>query len=131
MAAFCQSAGVHLRPHVKTHKCTELAHRQLAAGAHGITCAKVCEAEVMAGAGINDILIANQIVGPQKIARLVQIAKQASVAVAVDNPHNVEALGQQARESGVQLRVLIEVNIGMNRCRVEPGQAVDGLRRKR
>jgi D-serine deaminase-like pyridoxal phosphate-dependent protein len=114
--------GVTLRPHVKAHKATpDIAHRQLQAGGVGVTCAKLAEAEVMAAAGIRDILIANQIVGPRKIARLMQLARQADVIVAVDNADNVAELAYAAQAHGVTLRVLVEVNIGHNRCGVEPG----------
>ena len=78
--------GVVWRPHVKASKSPELAKRLLAAGAQGITCAKVGEAEAMAAGGIDDILIANEIVGPQKIARLIAVAQQARLCVAVDDP---------------------------------------------
>ncbi len=125
-----QEAGVNWRPHTKGMKTPALAHILLEAGAHGITCAKLGEAEVMAAAGIRDILIANQIVGPQKIARLVNLRRHADVIVAVDNADNVAALNRAAIEKGVQLRSLIEVNVGMNRAGVLPGEPVLSLARK-
>jgi len=117
-----REAGVRWRPHTKAMKTPALAHMLLDAGASGITCAKLGEAEVMAAAGIPDILVANQVVGPRKITRLVNLRKQADVIVAVDNVENVEALNCAALETGVQLRLLIEVNTGMNRAGVEPGK---------
>lgn len=121
MAAFLRDGPVRLRPHTKTHKCTMLAQMQLQAGAIGITCAKLGEAEVMAAAGIKDILIANQIVGPVKIARLVNLAAYTEVIVCVDDLTNACELDVAAQAKGVRLRVLVEVNIGMERCGVLPG----------
>jgi D-serine deaminase-like pyridoxal phosphate-dependent protein len=121
MAAFTAAKGINLRPHVKTYKATpELAHLQLQAGAIGLTCAKLSEAEVLAAAGVKDILIANQIVGPKKLKRLAKLATTCEIKVAVDNPENVEALSQIACANGVVLGVLVEVNIGHNRCGVAP-----------
>jgi D-serine deaminase-like pyridoxal phosphate-dependent protein len=122
MAEAFRGIKAKLRPHVKTHKTPIIAHRQLAAGAIGVTCAKLGEAEVMVEGGIRDILIANQIVGSRKITRLVNLARHADLIVAVDDPQNVAELSQAAQAAGVSLRVLIEVNIGMHRCGVEPGE---------
>jgi D-serine deaminase-like pyridoxal phosphate-dependent protein len=121
MASFFQSRPAKLRPHFKSHKCPKLALLQLKSGAVGITCAKLGEAEVIADAGVRDILIANQIVGSLKIARLVALAKRASVMVAVDSADNVKMLSAAAVVGGVTLRILVEVNVGLNRCGVEPG----------
>ena len=121
MAAAVRDAGVRLRPHAKTHKSPVLAAMQLDAGAIGITCAKLGEAEVMAAGGIRDILIANQIVGAAKIARLVNLAAYTDVMVAVDDPENIRQLDAAAREKGVRLRVLVELNIGMDRCGAAAG----------
>jgi D-serine deaminase-like pyridoxal phosphate-dependent protein len=122
MAGYFRDGSVRLRPHTKTHKSPILAQMQLAAGAIGVTCAKLGEAEVMAAAGIKDILIANQIVGAAKIARLVNLAAYTDVMVCVDDAGNAAQLDAAARAKGVRLRVLIELNIGMNRCGVLPGQ---------
>jgi D-serine deaminase-like pyridoxal phosphate-dependent protein len=130
MARFFAGKNASLRPHAKTHKCPEIARRQLEAGAIGITCAKVGEAEVMAQAGIRDILIANQVVGSTKIDRLTDLAADRAMIVAVDDPANVVALSQACRVKGVSLRVLVEVDIGMHRCGVEPGAAALGLAQK-
>ncbi len=121
MAAYLAQTGVRLRPHSKTHKSPALAHLQMAAGAIGITCAKLGEAEVMAQSGLNDLLIANQIVGADKIARLVNLAAYSEVMVAVDNPDNAGELARAAHAKGVRLRVLVEVDTGMGRCGVMPG----------
>jgi len=130
MARFFAGKNASLRPHAKTHKCPEIARRQLEAGAIGITCAKVGEAEVMAQAGIRDILIANEVVGSTKIDRLTDLARDCAMMVAVDDPANVVALSQACRAKGVSLRVLVEVDIGMHRCGVEPGAAALGLAQK-
>jgi D-serine deaminase-like pyridoxal phosphate-dependent protein len=127
IAATCRQAGVGWRPHVKALKTPEIALLQLAAGALGVTCAKLGEAEVMAAAGIRDILVANQIVGPIKIARLMALARRADVIVAVDSPANAAQLAAAAAAAGVAVRVLIEVDIGLRRAGVAPGEPVRGL----
>jgi D-serine deaminase-like pyridoxal phosphate-dependent protein len=130
MAGYFRDRPVKLRPHSKTHKSPVLARMQLAAGAIGITCAKLGEAEVMAQAGIRDILIANQVVSPGKIVRLVNLAAYTDVIVAVDNAGNVAKLSAAAEAKGVQLRVLVEVDIGHGRCGVPPGQPALELARR-
>ena len=125
-----QEAGVGWRPHTKGMKTPALAHMLLDAGAHGITCAKLGEAEVMAAGGIRDILIANQVVGPQKIARLVNLRPHCDVAVAVDSEENVAEIDRAARDKGVRVRVLIEVDVGLHRAGVEPGAGTLALARK-
>lgn len=126
MAGFFVDKKTKLRPHAKTHKSPTIAHKQLALGAVGITCAKLGEAEVMVEAGVRDVLVANQIVGPTKIARLVALLHHSRVTVAADDPANLRDLARAAQAQGVELDVLVEVNTGMNRCGVEPGQgAVD------
>ncbi|MDD5082326.1 MAG: DSD1 family PLP-dependent enzyme [Dehalococcoidales bacterium] len=130
MAAYFRVVKAKLRPHTKTHKLPLLAHQQIAAGAIGVCCAKLGEAEVMVNGGIRDILIANQVIGRQKIARLVSLAHHSDIMVAVDNPDNVANLSAAAQVGGVTLRVLVEVNVGMNRCGVEPGEPALVLARK-
>lgn len=130
MAAYFSTVDASLRPHVKLHRATPvLAHRQLEAGATGVTCAKLSEAEVLAAAGIKDILIANEIAGARKIRRLVNLAAYSDVMVAVDSYENVAELSQAAQAKGVQLRVLVEVNIGHNRCGVAPFEPALALSR--
>ncbi len=130
LAAFCREAGVHWRPHTKGRKVPALAHKELAAGAIGVTCAKLGEAEVMAAAGMRDILIANQVVGPAKAARLANLLRHADVIVTVDSIENAEELSAAATTAGTRLRVLVEVNVGMNRAGVEPGEPVERLSEK-
>jgi len=115
-------AGVGWRPHTKAIKTPAIAHKLLQAGARGVTCAKLGEAEVMAAAGIRDILIANQVVGNQKIARLVHLLRHADIIIAVDCEAHVKALDEGAQAAGTRPRVVVEVNIAMNRAGVEPGE---------
>jgi D-serine deaminase-like pyridoxal phosphate-dependent protein len=122
MADAFKGFNAKLRPHAKTHKTPIIGQKQIAAGAIGITCAKLGEAEVMVEGGIRDVLIANQIVGVQKIRRLISLAHHADMMVAVDDPQNVEDLSQAAQSAKVSLRVLVEVNVGQHRCGVEPGE---------
>jgi D-serine deaminase-like pyridoxal phosphate-dependent protein len=122
MAEYFASAPAELRPHAKTHKSPIVAQKQIDAGAIGATCAKLGEAEALQQGGVKDILIANEIVGARKIARLVRMARHCDVAVAVDNEQNAQQISDAAVEAGSTVRVLVEVNIGMDRCGVEPGE---------
>ena len=130
VAATCRENKVGWRPHAKAHKTPEIARMQLAAGAIGITCAKLGEAEVMAAAGIRDILIANQIVGEAKVRRLIDLVGPADPIVAVDSVANLDELAAAAKSSGKTLKVAIEVDIGMNRAGVAPGAPVVALARQ-
>ena len=122
MAAYFSTVNAQLRPHVKTHKTPIISHKQIAAGAIGVTCAKLGEAEAIIHAGIRDVLIANQIVGAQKIARLINLAKHSEIMVAVDNAQNVRAISEAASAKDANVRILVEVNVGMDRCGVESGE---------
>jgi 3-hydroxy-D-aspartate aldolase len=121
---------VKLRPHAKTHKCPIIALRQISAGAVGVCCQKVSEAEALVYGGVTNVLVSNEIVGEPKIARLVALAKQACVAVCADDADNVKQLNDAASAFGVQLPVLVEVNVGADRCGVEPGEPVLVLARQ-
>lgn len=127
MARDIADRGSAWRPHAKAHKCPAIAHKLLAAGAIGITVAKVGEAEVFAAAGISDILIANQIVGPIKTRRLAALARHADVIVAVDDLANVDAIDRAAAEAGSRPRIVIEVDTGMARAGVPAGSAAVAL----
>jgi D-serine deaminase-like pyridoxal phosphate-dependent protein len=132
MARALAGTPVRLRGHAKTHKCPVVALHQIARGAVGACCQKVSEAEAMLYGGVRNVLVSNQIVGARKIARLVGLAKQAppgDVAVCVDDPANARDLDEAARAVGVRLPVLVEINIGMNRCGVEPGEPALALAR--
>ncbi|WP_194725166.1 DSD1 family PLP-dependent enzyme [Noviherbaspirillum malthae] len=125
----CREANVGWRPHCKPHKSGELARLLIERGALGVTCAKLSEAVVMADAGIQDILIANQITAPAKIERLVALRSRVDVAVCVDNVDNARVLSDAALRAGCRLRVLIEVDTGTRRAGVLPGEPVVELAR--
>jgi Predicted amino acid aldolase or racemase len=118
MAALLSPLGIALRPHYKSHKCTAIAHMQIAAGAKGITCAKLSEAEDLIFSGIEDVLIANQVVEPSKIVRLAYLALCCHLAVCVDRMENIDQLERAAAEAGSTIRCFVEYEIGMNRCGV-------------
>jgi D-serine deaminase-like pyridoxal phosphate-dependent protein len=118
MAAFAKSRGIGLRPHVKTHKSVEIARRQVAAGAVGVSCVTMGEAEIMVDAGIRGVLITSPAVTPSKIARLVKLAQHAvpgGVMVVVDNPRNAADLAQAAAGLTHPLDVLVDYGAGYNR----------------
>lgn len=123
MSKACADAGIDWRPHIKASKSPDLAKRLLAGGAVGITCAKLSEAEVMADGGLTDILIANEIVGPTKIARLVRLATRARLCVAVDDETNVREIAAAAAAAGLTIDVLIDIDVNMHRCGVLPERA--------
>lgn len=121
--------GVALRPHAKAHKCPQVALRQLALGARGICCQKVSEAVPFVAAGVRDILISNQVVGPAKHALLARLAGQARMAVCVDHAANLAQLSASMAQAGVQIDVLVEVDVGQGRCGVSGPAAVLALAR--
>jgi D-serine deaminase-like pyridoxal phosphate-dependent protein len=112
---YCRTHQLLLRPHTKTHKIPELAKRQIASGATGITVAKVGEAEVMLDAGIDDILIAYPIVGAEKTARLARLAERAKVSVSLDSEDAARAISAAAAK-GTKIGILIEMDVGFGRC---------------
>jgi D-serine deaminase-like pyridoxal phosphate-dependent protein len=120
---------VRLRPHAKTHKCPVIALKQMARGAVGVCVQKVGEAEAMVWGGVGDVLVTNEIVGRQKLRRLMGLAGTARVAVCADDAGQVRELDTVAGEAGVTLPVYVEVNMGGNRCGVEPGQPALDLAR--
>jgi D-serine deaminase-like pyridoxal phosphate-dependent protein len=123
--AACDAAGVANRPHIKTHKSPMLAQMQIAAGAKGITCQKIGEAEVMADAGIDDILISYNLLGEEKMARLAALQAQANMTVAADNAIVVADLPKAAAISGRTLNVVVECDTGRKRAGVEtPAEAI-------
>jgi D-serine deaminase-like pyridoxal phosphate-dependent protein len=123
MMAKARQWGVKLRPHTKTHRTPAVAQLQVAAGASGITVAKVGEAEVMAAAGLTDIFIANEIFGDTKFARLRELSRRVRIAVGVDNAEQVSALGRYFAAEPQPLAVLIEVETGEERSGVLTPQA--------
>jgi 3-hydroxy-D-aspartate aldolase len=119
--------NIKLRPHAKSHKCPAIALRQLALGAVGVCCQKVSEAEAMVAGGIDDVLIANEVVGAAKLKLLAELNQRAHVAVCADDAGNVAALDAAARTAGVTLDVLIEIDVGAHRCGVAPGAPAGAL----
>jgi len=122
MAEAVKGSAVRLRPHAKSHKCAQIARRQIVAGAVGVCCQKVSEAQALVADGVADVLVTNEIVGKQKVARLARLAREAKVAVLADDAGNVGDLDSAARAEGVRLDVLVELNVGADRCGVEPGE---------
>ena len=129
MAEAVRGKNMRLRPHAKSHKCPEIAKRQIAHGAIGICCQKVGEAEAFVAAGITDVLVTNEIVGGQKLARLAALARSASIGVLVDDSSNVVELAKAAAHAGATIEVLVEVDVGAHRCGVAPGAAALELAR--
>ncbi|HEY0367577.1 MAG TPA: D-TA family PLP-dependent enzyme [Pyrinomonadaceae bacterium] len=119
MAAYCREHQLLLRPHTKTHKIPELAKRQLAGGATGITVAKIAEAEVMLDAGITDVLIAYPIVGPEKTTRLARLAERATITVSLDSEEVARGLSEATTRHGTTVGVLIEMDVGFGRCGID------------
>lgn len=117
MAARMQGP-TRLRPHAKSHKSARIARMQVEAGAIGLTAATVWEAAALIEAGIQDVLIANEVVGEPKIRLLATVARQGRLTVAVDDPSNAEALSKAAGAAGCEIGVLVDVDVGMNRCGV-------------
>ena len=116
MADYCRQHRLLLRPHTKSHKIPELAKRQIASGATGITVAKLGEAEVMLNAGITDILIAYPIVGDEKTTHLAKLAEQASLSVALDSEEAARGISSAATRQGTRIGVLVEMDVGFGRC---------------
>jgi D-serine deaminase-like pyridoxal phosphate-dependent protein len=127
MAGYCRAHNLHLRPHVKTHKIPELARMQLESGAHGITVAKVSEAEVMADAGLDDILVAYPIVSPAKAERVAALARGCLISVALDSRESAECLSAACSAAGVAIGVLVELDAGFHRCGLADLPAVVAL----
>ena len=131
LAERVQGQGVRLRPHAKTHKSPVVALKQIELGAVGVCCQKVSEAEAMVYGGVRDVLVTNEIVGRQKLRRLMALAHTATIGVCVDDPAQIADLDAAAGEAGVSaLPVLVEINMGGNRCGVEPGAPALDLARR-
>jgi 3-hydroxy-D-aspartate aldolase len=124
MKSFIDSSLLDLRPHTKAHKIPDLAKRQLSFGAKGICVAKLGEAEVMVGAGVDDVLITTPVANPIKISRLVRLKEghpQSRIIQVVDHAYHVNHISQAARDAGVHIDLLIEIECGQKRCGVNPG----------
>jgi len=129
IAGACRRRDIAWRPHSKCHKSPIVAHKLIKAGAVGVTCAKLGEAEVMAAGGVRDMLIANMIVGPQKIERLLALRRIADPLVCADHLDQVRAFSDAFATAGLTLRVIPEVDIGLARVGVAPGEATLQLAR--
>lgn len=123
MAQRCAEARIAWRPHVKACKAPAMALRLIEAGAVGVTCAKASEALAMAQGGITDILIANEVVGEQKVARLIEVARLATLCVAVDDASNIREISAAADSAGVTIDLLVDIDVNLHRCGVTPEQA--------
>lgn len=124
VAAYCREHDLRLRPHTKTHKIPAIGALQLARGAVGLTVAKVSEAEVMLASGTQDLLIAYPIIGKRKLERLMKVAQQVHVTISLDSLFAARQLSDAARAAGVTFDILAEVDVGLRRVGVEPGEVV-------
>lgn len=123
MDGWFEGSSCKLRPHFKSHKCVELARRQdTMPNTSGITCAKTSEAEKLVEGGLKDIIIANQVIGKDKVTRIAGLNKKVMVRVAVDSTFGIKQLAAASREEQIETGVLIEVDIGMDRGGVKPGR---------
>jgi D-serine deaminase-like pyridoxal phosphate-dependent protein len=129
LQAYLSSHGIANRPHIKTHKIPEIAHMQIRAGAVGITCQKLGEAEVMADAGRADIFLPYNLVGEKKLARLAALMKRATMSVTADSEFTARGLSEAAREAGKPLPVLVEFDSGAHRCGVQSPREAAALAR--
>src|SRR5262249_20845720 len=122
VADYAKANDLRLRPHTKTHKSPEVGKRQIAAGAVGLTVAKVGEAEVMLASGTPDLLVAYPVIGRTKLERLAEVARHTRVTVALDSSFTARQLSEAAREAQVHFGVLAEVDVGLGRVGVCPGE---------
>lgn len=123
-AAMKSYPGVAFRPHVKAHKCPILARMQMKTGACGVCCQTLSEAEAMVEGGLEDVFISNQVIGRKKLLRLASLARNARVSLCVDDEGNIADISKAAGDLGVTLDLVVEVNVGQDRCGVEPGEDV-------
>jgi len=130
MAEAGRRLGVRLRPHAKTHKSPVIALKQIAAGAVGVCCQKVSEAELLAEGGVGDILLSNEVVGPRKLDRLAALARRCRLAVCTDSLANIADLEQAAARHRAKLQVLVEIDVGGGRCGASPGAEAARLARE-
>jgi len=126
MQAFARAKGKRLRPHAKSHKCSQLALRQIDLGAVGICAAKLSEAEKLHEAGLDNLMITGPIVGEEAYRRLVTlVARDASLIITLDNLEVAQAISQKMSEAGLTVNCLLDLNVGQQRTGVEPDQAVE------
>ena len=127
LAGYSQRHRLRLRPHTKTHKIPTIAQMQVAAGSHGITVAKAGEADVMANAGLDNILLAYPVFGQKKLARLATLALQKKITIAVDSAVTAEAISRAAQSAGSTFDLLVELDVGMRRCGVASADQAERL----
>lgn len=127
LQSYLDAHGIANRPHIKTHKIPEIAYMQLAAGAVGVTCQKIGEAQVMADAGIRDIFLPYNIVGATKLEMLMELAERSNLSVTADSQFTVDGLAHAAQSSGMTLPVLVEMDTGLKRCGVQTPQEAAAL----
>lgn len=127
MASFAAANGIRLRPHAKTHKTPQIGALQLEAGAVGLTVAKLSEAEVFIEAGCSEILVAYPLVGPIKHRKLVELIQRANITSVVDHIDIAEALSRSMTANGIELPVMVEIDTGLTRCGVLPGEPARDL----
>ena len=130
MAGAARAAGIALRPHVKTHKSVAIARMQLERGAVGVCVQTVSEAEAMVAGGIRDVFVANEVVGAGKLRRLARLACAALITVCVDDPRNLDDLGDAVRRAGSSVGVIVEMNTAEYRAGVPPGEPFLRLARR-
>lgn len=130
MAEKVAAMGVRIRPHAKTHKSPVIAHKQIAHGAVGACCQKVGEAEVLVEGGVGDVLVSNQVWGRRKLDRLAALARQAKIGVCVDDAANVDDISAAAVRAGAEIDVLVEIDVGANRCGVRTPEEAVALAKK-
>ncbi len=127
LAAYAAEKGVAVRPHFKTHKCLAIAHLQIAAGATGLCCQKVSEAEILVAGGITDVLVTNEVFVPSKLERLVELSARAQIGICIDSPEGLENLQTACHKSANPINVYIEVELGTVRSGVETPEEVLAL----
>src|SRR5512142_2293828 len=122
LQAYLDEHKIANRPHIKTHKIPAIAQMQMEAGAVGITCQKVSEAEVMAAAGFDNIFLPYNIIGESKLKRLMALAARLNISVTADSAYTVQGLSNAAQQANLSLTVLVECDMGMHRCGVQSPQ---------
>lgn len=121
--------GVRVRCHAKTHKSVDIAKRQIAAGAVGMCCQKVSEAEVLVAGGVADVLVTNEIVGAGKLERLAALAARARIGICIDDAANARDIDAAARKAGTRIDAYVEIDVGARRCGIAPGEPALALAR--
>src|SRR2546423_11073243 len=129
LPAKCRELGIPLLAHTKSHKIPELAHRQISSGCVAICCQKLGDAEVMVAAGLKDILIPYNVVGPIKVERLLRLVRRARVTVSVDSEETARGIAAPAHAAGLEVPVLLELDTGMQRCGVQSPAEAQALAR--